>query len=476
MKTKLFLGCAAALAMNASHAVYLNPHGTGEALVYPYYTVNGGNSTLLSLVNTDATGKAVKVRFLEAYDGRDAFDFNVYLSPYDTWVAQVILKNNGAAIFTNDNSCTVPKIATTAAGANVFSTSAFDGTTAQHTDGGPTDISRTLEGSIEIIEMGTVTNGTHGTLDAITHTNGVPNNCEQVVTAWDGYWKTDAQADMSSPTGGLFGSGTILNVARGTVEMYKADAIAQLFTPATPSMHSAVDSSTPNLSSGTSLTSTAFTDDAAVSTPFTRSIDAVSSLFMIETATNEYWTSTSIDAQSEWVVMYPTKRFYTDPQYLPSGTLNAPSPFDSVFGATDGTSCSNADEKVFSREESTTIPSNEAPKPQRPCFSTQVFTFNQGTGQPSKVLGSQLGAAFGSTSGLLAYQNGWANLSFVPTEVGHRLVGTNGNIFYGQPVTGFWVTQFVNGNVDGVLSNYTALSPHKVHVLCDRGDATLPCS
>lgn len=476
MKTKLVLGCAAALGMNAGHAVYLNPHGTGEALVYPYYTVNAGNSTLLSLINTEATGKAVKVRFLEAYDGRDVLAFNVYLSPYDTWVAQVILKNDGAAIFTNDNSCTVPPIPKTAAGAVVFPTAGFDGTGPQPSDGGPTDISRTREGSIEIIEMGTVTNGTHGTLDAITHSIGVPNNCEQVVTAWDGYWKTDAQADFSSPSGGLFGSGTILNVARGTVETYKAEAIAQFFTPQTPPMHSAVDSPTPNLSSGTSLTGVAFTDDAVISTPFTRSIDAVSSLFMTDGAMNEYWTSTSIDAQSEWVVMYPTKRFYTDPQYLAGGTFNAQPPFDIAFGATDGTSCSNSDESLFSREEGTLIPFNEAPKPQRPCFSTQVFTFNQGAGQPSRVLGSALAAAFGSTSGLLAFQNGWATLSFSPSTPTHRLVGTNGNIFYGQPAIGFWVTQFVNGDVGGVLSNYTALSPHKVHVTCDRGDATLPCS
>ena len=42
-------------------AVNLNPGGLGQVLVYPYYTVNGGNITLLSVVNTSEDAKAVKV-------------------------------------------------------------------------------------------------------------------------------------------------------------------------------------------------------------------------------------------------------------------------------------------------------------------------------------------------------------------------------------------------------------------------------
>ena len=74
---------------NMANAVYLNPDGLGSVLIYPYYTVNGGNATLLSVVNTTNEGKAVKVRFLEAYNSREVLDFNLYLSPFDVWVAQV---------------------------------------------------------------------------------------------------------------------------------------------------------------------------------------------------------------------------------------------------------------------------------------------------------------------------------------------------------------------------------------------------
>src|SRR6185312_14907660 len=76
-------------------AVNLSSNGLGQVLVYPYYTVNAGQQTLLSVVNTTPIGKAVKVRFLEAYNGRDVLDFNLYLSGYDIWTATVFALHDG---------------------------------------------------------------------------------------------------------------------------------------------------------------------------------------------------------------------------------------------------------------------------------------------------------------------------------------------------------------------------------------------
>ena len=75
---------------SVSNAVNLNPDGLGQVLIYPYYTVNAGNSTLLSVVNTTDEVKAVKVRFLEALNSREVLDFNLYLSPFDVWTGAVI--------------------------------------------------------------------------------------------------------------------------------------------------------------------------------------------------------------------------------------------------------------------------------------------------------------------------------------------------------------------------------------------------
>src|SRR5450432_4672902 len=74
---------------NMASAVNLNPDGLGQVLLYPYYTVNSGQNTLLSVVNTTAIGKAVKVRFLEGYNSREVLDFNLFLSPFDVWTAEV---------------------------------------------------------------------------------------------------------------------------------------------------------------------------------------------------------------------------------------------------------------------------------------------------------------------------------------------------------------------------------------------------
>ena len=70
---------------NISSAVNINPDGTGQVLIYPYYTVNAGNQTLLSVVNTTNRGKAVKVRVLEGRNSQEVLDFNLFLSREDVW-------------------------------------------------------------------------------------------------------------------------------------------------------------------------------------------------------------------------------------------------------------------------------------------------------------------------------------------------------------------------------------------------------
>ena len=98
-------------------------------------------------------------------------------------------------------------------------------------DGGPTGITRTREGYVEIIEMGTVTNDHQATLNAITHdSRGVPSNCAQLVEAWTtgGYWNANAATDIGVPTGGLYGVESIINVAEGLMYTINATAIIAL--------------------------------------------------------------------------------------------------------------------------------------------------------------------------------------------------------------------------------------------------------
>ena len=52
-----------AVASGAAQAVYEDPNGLGQALIYPYYTVQSANgnafNTYLSVVNTTSRAKAV---------------------------------------------------------------------------------------------------------------------------------------------------------------------------------------------------------------------------------------------------------------------------------------------------------------------------------------------------------------------------------------------------------------------------------
>jgi hypothetical protein len=466
---------------NMASAIYLNNDGLGSVLVYPYYTVNANNSTAITVVNTTSLGKAVKVRFLEAYDSREVLDFNLYLSPFDVWAGQVVTVGAGAGVFSPDNSCTVPTLPSTAATAQPFLTYAFDGSTILGTDNGPTDVSRTLEGYVELIEMGTVTNATNGSLTAITHTSaGVPSNCAKIVGAWavspPGYWTNNAAIDIGNPSGGLFGSGTIVNVGLGVVAGYNADAIDQFYSVGTPGIHSPPTDLAPSIASATSKTSYVFQNGALATTTYAAAVDAVSSLFMADAVYNEYVTLAAIGASTEWVVTFPTKRFYVDPFYV---TVAQP-PFDTVFGASSSvpnTSCSPIGLAFYDREEKTSSQGTGfSPKPNAAgnalCYEAQVVTFNQAT-KPSKILGSHLTANIATGLGA-----GWAQINLA-TVTQHRLIsGTaNANVFYGLPVTGFSVQEYVNSAVSaGVLANYTALYRHKFHRNCNAGTAATACS
>src|SRR5437762_12429662 len=84
-------------ATGAAQAVNVNPDGLGQALIYPYYTTNGTGTggtvapynSLLSVVNSTASGKVVKVRFLEGRGSKEVLDFNLWLSPFAVWTVAI---------------------------------------------------------------------------------------------------------------------------------------------------------------------------------------------------------------------------------------------------------------------------------------------------------------------------------------------------------------------------------------------------
>ena len=206
-------GLSALGVTGAAQAVSVNPDGLGQALVYPYYTVRdqvAGSpyNSLLSVVNSTASAKAVKVRFLEGKNSREVLDFNHYLSPKDVWTAAIIPTADGGGIFTADKSCTTPTVSSSATAPTTFVNFAYSGS---NDDGAGTSLDRTREGYVEIIEMGNVTGATAA---AVTHSSGVPS-CSPL---------SNASADTVTGNGGLFGGMTLINVLQGTD--YSEDAVA----------------------------------------------------------------------------------------------------------------------------------------------------------------------------------------------------------------------------------------------------------
>ena len=120
LTTALLAGLAGAAGLvTTANAVNLNPDGLGQVLIYPFYTVDGGNNTQISVVAASLKKKDVKVRFLEARNSKEVLDFNLYLSPFDVWtgatISPPIVSGSPAgpgALISNDNTCTVPRAPT----------------------------------------------------------------------------------------------------------------------------------------------------------------------------------------------------------------------------------------------------------------------------------------------------------------------------------------------------------------------------
>jgi len=216
-------GVSALGVTGAAQAVSVNPDGLGQALIYPNYTVRDKAGTaagvapytsLLSVVNSTASAKAVKVRFLEGKNSKEVLDFNLYLSAKDVWVAAIIPTAAGAGIYTPDKSCTTPVVSSDATNPTPFVNYAYTGSSA---DGADTSLDRTREGYVEIIEMGNILAGST-TETAVTHVAGVPPCTATALAA------STASAATVAGNGGLFGGMTLINVLAG--EDFAVDATA----------------------------------------------------------------------------------------------------------------------------------------------------------------------------------------------------------------------------------------------------------
>ena len=228
------VGVASVIMISGAQAgMYINELGTGETLLFPFYSAENGNNTLVNIANASTSHKAVKVRILEAQNSQEVLDYNLYLSPEDHFSFSISASaEGGAKMVTTDKSCTSPEIP---ADGEAFRTIKFDGDTNN-------GLSRTQVGYIEVIEMGQLNPNADPVIDeagladpavtainaaaAITHdANGVPAGCDIINKAWSSNGVWTAESKTTSLTGdseflanwaggGLYGFATVINVRK----------------------------------------------------------------------------------------------------------------------------------------------------------------------------------------------------------------------------------------------------------------------
>jgi hypothetical protein len=480
----------------SAHAIYQDPNNLGQALVYPYYTVNNdpnGNpfNTYISIVNTNTDVKVVKVRFREGKASHEVLDFNLYLSPNDVWTGAIIPAStdttSAAHIVTADVSCTNPVIP---AGGVDFRNFDYAGDVlAQDT------LDRTREGYAEVFEMATIdpTAGT-GVWTAAVHqygTGGAPA-CGAVLVG-NPAGGGAVLASVTYPTGGLSGTGTLINVTSGRDTMYNARAFGAWLTGTQAYNDPTTDN--PNFGN-TSPPSSIVVDPGKARAYFSNFVATVvqsgltlqpgaraaAATMMHDNVINEYILDAVTGSDTDLVMTFPTKKLFV------FGTA-AITPFTNSL--TKSGACEVISVTYFNREEVGATPSGVdfSPSPGAApantlCWESTVMSIRNGsTNAPtpsaaptSLVLGSRNVTAVSVSS---AFQNGWMRVNFTGTNaVGTGLtsdatsttVGAAGIIttaaqtYHGLPVVGFMVRTYANGTLTcgtaSCLGNYMGSVGH----------------
>jgi len=452
----------------SAQAIVVNPNNTGEALLYPYYTVNavGGNSwwTFLSVANTTTNVKVVKVRFREGKNSAEVLDFNLYLSPNDMWTGAVLPASADSAspahLVTNDVSCTNPPIPATGVDFRNYS---YKGDILAH-DG----LDRTREGYIEIFEMGEL-DPTAGPGTAAVHGSSGSPSCAGLT----GLSVPAVAAAIPPIAGGIFGNGTLINVNSGRDTMYNATAFANWntgnkdYNEIGTTFPKWADTTPPASVVVTPLNTYFSTFGAGANLLALPGDNAFISTIMHTNVLNEYVLDTASNSNTDWVLTFPDKNTFITPSIVDLPYTNS---------LTASGACEQISVTYFNREELTQggpnidfSPTPPGATPNSMCWESTVLSFRNGTTHapstpavPSLVLGSQNVTAIGLAS---TFQNGWANLRFVNpgasatglvptasaslanTDGGAGTVNAGAATFLGLPTIGFMIRTFDNGNL-----------------------------
>jgi len=455
MKLKtLPIAMLAALALAAPLAGAVTVANTGQVLIYPYYTVNGGNDTELSVTNKNTVGKALRIQFSEAHNHRDVLGFNIYIGPNATWTANVTPADpsdptSPAAVSTTGTTCTVPQFPPFAVSFRDYDYTGAD----MPGDAGPQDLSRTREGMVEIFEMGSFVPG------SISAQAAASNDCVTFAEQWappSGVWMTNPLADMANPTGGLIGNASIINSGAGTEVSYNAFALENFRQDPTDVprgtknsvvMHTAPGQTTPTLADALTdpakelASATVMVDGKMIHAdyPLNRAIDAVTAALTDERISVDFRHQDKATRASEWVLNFPTRNYYTDEAIVGEKAI---APFNSIYPAVgvESDACNPVRYNVYKQNgQKATRGALELPS----CYTVQTIPLNQTAKLPAPSA-SWLQSALATSlagGGPLDFGVGSGSLSidFLARGAGsvHMRPALDGTVFLGIPAIGF---------------------------------------
>ena len=469
-------------------AVVVNPRGTGQVLIFPYFNAQAGNTTLITLVNENNEAKAIRLRVASSHTGAAEVLFNVYLGPRDVWTGAIFALpgTDGASTYnllTNDRSCTYPEI--------VRST-----VLAKLPDGRPyvplrtplgAAVAATGEGYVEAIEMGTIKAGSP-TYTFVTAVEGEPASCGALVGNWTGnYWSIDPKRDLANPTGGVSGSEAIVNPAAGTMFSMSAVALEEFRvdpldkprgTSSSLVLHTTANDTHPSLAD-------ALTDPAANKTradliadgrpltatypAATQGIDAVSAVLMASSISSDFDITAAAGATTSFVLAYPTRRYYADTAI--AGNIAVP-PFTAVIPHTIAANERRLVDYNALNRESQIATSLQPPDGCGFVCPTDRSVFETATAEEvisvKNAADPLIGSAVQGHLGIdTLFANGVVDLVFVENTTALTRPSAEGYQFAGAPVIGTRLINFVNGQLaGGVLANYSNATPMTSRLHC----------
>ncbi|MCK7592426.1 hypothetical protein [Pseudomarimonas salicorniae] len=427
MPSSARLSVALTLALAASFAqaeLRLSPSGTGGAVYVPYFTVENGQSSLLTVTNHSDAPASVGINFTEQQNGQAALYFMVFLPPKSAWTAAVVSSGESALMSTDSEVCTVPQIPPGGVRLRNFDYAQ------NFPDGGPTSLQRTRSGAIELIEGATLS----GALAAST----VGRDCNALTMRYlPG--AGSRIADLSAPAQGISASVQVVNVEEGA--LYPVAGVAVRGYSDKPLD---IDPSGPFPRFSRPVLPTASLEFVAhtpagdrLAFAANRGPDAISSLFMQGSLGGEIQENATLNADTQWVLSFPTKHEYVARF---QGTLasrvgagQALPPFARAFAA--GGSC----ETIAYGQTAFSGGLQPSPDTLDLCFEQTILEF-----EPN--------------------QSGLGSLRFdvgATREISARRLSDGQTVrLRGLPVIGQRLSRFVNGSAGGgTLANYTVALP-----------------